>query len=71
MKDLEGFKERYALNSRVVKKDGKLVEEVYRVGGRYDKEIRLDRRAPRGGSPLRDPDDEGGDQRAGAVLPDR
>ena len=40
MKDLEGFKERYALNSRVVKKDGKLVEEVYRVGGRYDKEIR-------------------------------
>ena len=40
MKDLEGFKERYALNSRVVKKDGKLIEEVYRVGGRYDKEIR-------------------------------
>ena len=40
MKDLEGFKERYALNSRVVKRDGKLVEEVYRVGGRYDKEIR-------------------------------
>ena len=40
MKDLEGFKERYALNSRVVKRDGKLIEEVYRVGGRYDKEIR-------------------------------
>ena len=40
MKDVEGFKERYALNSRLVKKDGKLVEEVYRVGGRYDKEIR-------------------------------
>jgi dipeptidyl-peptidase III len=40
MKDLEGFKERYALNSRVVKRDGKLVEEVYRIGGRYDKEIR-------------------------------
>src|SRR5215217_5127354 len=40
MKDLESFKERYALNSRVVKKDGKLVEEVYRVGGRYDREIR-------------------------------
>jgi dipeptidyl-peptidase-3 len=40
MKDLEGFKERYALNSRVVKKDGKLIEEVYRVGGRYDKKIR-------------------------------
>jgi dipeptidyl-peptidase III len=40
MKDLEGFKERYALNSRVVKRDGKLIEEVYRIGGRYDKEIR-------------------------------
>jgi dipeptidyl-peptidase-3 len=40
MKDLEGFKERYALNSRLVKRDGKLVEEVYRVGGRYDAQIR-------------------------------
>jgi dipeptidyl-peptidase III len=40
MKDLEGFTERYPLNSRLVKKDGKLVEEVYKIGGRYDKEIR-------------------------------
>ncbi|MCA1558918.1 MAG: dipeptidyl peptidase 3 [Acidobacteria bacterium] len=40
MKDLEGFKEQYPLNSRLMKRDGKLVEEVYRVGGRYDKEIR-------------------------------
>jgi dipeptidyl-peptidase III len=40
MKDLEGFEERHPLNSRLVKKDGKLVEEVYRIGGRYDKEIR-------------------------------
>ena len=40
MKDLEGFTERYPLNSRLVKRDGKLVEEVYRVGGRYDREIR-------------------------------
>jgi dipeptidyl-peptidase-3 len=40
MKDLEGFKERYALNSRLVKQNGKLVEEVYRVGGRYDAQIR-------------------------------
>src|SRR5688572_7208438 len=40
MKDLEGFTERYPLNSRLVKKGGKLVEEVYRVGGRYDAEIR-------------------------------
>src|SRR5258706_326725 len=35
MKDLEGFHDRYPLNSRLVKKDGKIVEEVYRVGGRY------------------------------------
>ena len=40
VKEVEAFKERYALNSRLVKKDGKLVEEVYRIGGRYDKEIR-------------------------------
>jgi len=40
MKDLEGFKEAYPLNSRVVKDKGRIVEEVYRVGGRYDGEIR-------------------------------
>ncbi len=39
-KDLAGFKEQYPLNSRVVKKDGKIVEEVYKVGGRYDPQIR-------------------------------
>jgi len=38
-KDLEGFAEKYGLNSRLVKKDGQLVEEVYRLGGKYDKEI--------------------------------
>ena len=40
MADLEGFQERHPLNSRVVKRDGAIVEEVYRVGGRYDREIR-------------------------------
>jgi dipeptidyl-peptidase-3 len=35
MKDLEGFHERSPLNSRLVKKDGTIVEEVYRIGGRY------------------------------------
>lgn len=40
MADLEGFEERYPLNSRVVKRDGRLVEEVYRVGGLYDAELR-------------------------------
>jgi dipeptidyl-peptidase III len=38
--DLHGFTEKYGLNSRLVKTNGRLVEEVYRVGGRYDKEIR-------------------------------
>jgi dipeptidyl-peptidase III len=40
MADLEGFSERYPLNSRLVKTTRGLVEEVYRVGGRYDREIR-------------------------------
>ena len=40
MSDLRAFTERYPLNSRLVKRDGKLVEEVYRVGGRYDAQIR-------------------------------
>ncbi len=37
--DVNGFTERYGLNSRLVKRDGKLVEEVYKVGGRYSEEI--------------------------------
>jgi dipeptidyl-peptidase-3 len=37
--DLKGFKEKYGLNSRLVKKDGKLVEEVYRADGRYGPQI--------------------------------
>jgi dipeptidyl-peptidase-3 len=37
--DLKGFTERYPLNSRLVKRDGKLVEEVYRIGGRYSEQI--------------------------------
>jgi dipeptidyl-peptidase-3 len=40
MRDLDGFRERHQLNSRLVKASGRLVEEVYRVGGRYDREIR-------------------------------
>jgi dipeptidyl-peptidase-3 len=32
LKDLVGFTERYALNSRLVKKNGKLGEQVYRAG---------------------------------------
>ena len=37
--DLDGFEERYPLNSRLVKQDGRLVEEVYRTGGRYGAEL--------------------------------
>ncbi len=45
--DLQGFHESYALNSRLVKRDGKLVEEVWRAGtpdgkvppGRYAREL--------------------------------
>src|SRR5215210_269316 len=40
MADLAGFEEKYPLNSRLVKKDGSLVEEVYRIGGKYDVQIR-------------------------------
>jgi dipeptidyl-peptidase-3 len=39
MKDLDGFEEKHPINSRVVKHDGRIVEEVYRIGGKYDKEI--------------------------------
>ena len=39
MADLETFDEEYPLTSRLVKTDGRLVEEVYRVGGRYSAEI--------------------------------
>ncbi len=38
--DLSGFVERHELNARLVKRDGRLTEEVYRVGGRYDAAIR-------------------------------
>ena len=37
--DLDGFEERYPLNSRLVKQDAGLVEEVYRTTGRYGAEL--------------------------------
>ncbi len=39
LSDLKGFKERYALNSRLVKTPKGLVEEVYRIDGRYGPQI--------------------------------
>jgi len=39
--DLNGFTERHPLNSRLVRReDGRLVEEVYRIGGRYGSQMR-------------------------------
>jgi len=37
--DLDGFVERYPLNSRLVKRDGALLEEVYRIGGLYGRQL--------------------------------
>jgi dipeptidyl-peptidase-3 len=39
MADLKGFTEKYGLNSRLVKRDGKLVEEVYKADGLYGAQI--------------------------------
>src|SRR4030095_14313309 len=40
MADLAGFEEKNQLNSRLVKRDGRLVEQVYKAGGLYDRQIR-------------------------------
>ena len=37
--DLRGITETYGLNSRLVKQNGRLTEEVYRMNGRYGREI--------------------------------
>jgi dipeptidyl-peptidase-3 len=39
MKDLAGFREQFPLNSRLVKRNGEVVEEVYRADGRYGSQI--------------------------------
>jgi len=39
MADLKGFTEKYGLNSRLVKRDGRLVEEVYKADGVYGSQI--------------------------------
>jgi dipeptidyl-peptidase-3 len=39
MADLEGFDERYGLNSRLVTQDGRLIEEVYKIDGRYGERL--------------------------------
>jgi dipeptidyl-peptidase-3 len=39
MKEVGAFGEKYPLNSRLLRQNGKLVEEVYRAGGRYGDQI--------------------------------
>ena len=39
LRDLDGFEEHFPLTSRLVKVNGQLTEEVYRVGGKYSDEI--------------------------------
>jgi len=39
MNDVKGFTEKYGLNARIVKANGKLTEEVYKIDGRYSKQI--------------------------------
>ena len=39
MTDLDGYREEHPLNSRLVKSDGRIVEDVYRIGGRYSGQI--------------------------------
>ena len=53
MNDVKGFTEKYGLNARLVKANGKLTEEVYKIDGRYSKQISRDRPAPAGRDSLR------------------
>jgi dipeptidyl-peptidase-3 len=39
LNDLDGYVEHFALNSRLVNDNGRLVEEPYRIGGRYGRQI--------------------------------
>jgi dipeptidyl-peptidase III len=39
MRDLEGYREAHPLNSRLVRQNGRITEEVYRIGGRYGPQI--------------------------------
>ena len=63
--------ERYELNSRLVKRDGHLVEEVYRIDGRYGDAIARIVAHLEAARAVRDAGDGGGARRAGAVLSHR
>ncbi len=63
LKDLTGFAEKHPLNSRLVKKDGRLIEEVYRAGtpgkklppGLYARELAAVNRELEAAAKLADP----------------
>ena len=79
LKDLMGFTEHYALNSRLVKENGQLVEEVYRAGtpdgkvppGLYARELGLAIRDLQQALALCSRVAEESDQRFDPLLPDR
>ena len=79
MADLRNFQERYPLNSRVVKRQGKLVEEVYRAGtpdgrvkpGLYARVPGQGDRVPLARPQLRRARAAKGLRRADPLLPDR
>ncbi len=71
MADLKGFVEKNGLNSRLVKRDGKLVEEVYKIDGRYSAQISRHRHPSRGGDSVRDRTDGQRPARADPVVPHR
>ena len=71
MADLEGFDERYPLNSRLVKQDGTLVEEVYRDRRTLRQVHPRDRPHLDAAIPVCDRADGGGAARADQVLRDR
>ena len=58
MTDIDGFDERFGLNSRLIRSGGTLVEEVYRLHGRYGRQIsviidHLRSAAPYASAPMR------------------
>ena len=71
MADLKGFNEKYGLNSRLVKQNGKLVEEVYRIDGKLRQVHHRDRQAPRGREAVCRTADGEGARRARQVLSHR
>ena len=71
MADLKGFNEKYGLNSRLVKQNGKLVEEVYRDRRQVRQVHHRDRQASRGREAVRRTADGEGARRADQVLSHR